>query len=85
MEREVEEEVEMRMRRAEREEESYAKLLHSTGTNTQVSNTFQHGASTVILICVMCPSGFTRKHLNHTVIQTLFLAQTPVIFPSRIC
>nr|XP_046256314.1 TBC1 domain family member 31 [Scatophagus argus]XP_046256315.1 TBC1 domain family member 31 [Scatophagus argus] len=32
---EVEEEVEMRMKRAEREEESYTQLLHSTKTNLQ--------------------------------------------------
>ncbi|XP_041798537.1 TBC1 domain family member 31 isoform X2 [Chelmon rostratus] len=35
MGRKVEEEVEMRMRRAEREEESFAELLHSTETNMQ--------------------------------------------------
>lgn len=37
--REVEEEAEMRMRKAEREEESYRELLHSTETNMQVSDT----------------------------------------------
>ncbi|XP_039973734.1 TBC1 domain family member 31 isoform X2 [Xiphias gladius] len=36
MGREVAEEVEMRMRKAEREEESYTELLHSTETNMQV-------------------------------------------------
>ncbi|XP_045899928.1 TBC1 domain family member 31 isoform X2 [Micropterus dolomieu] len=35
MGQEVEEEVEMRMRRAEREEESYTELLHNTETNMQ--------------------------------------------------
>ncbi|XP_035529140.1 TBC1 domain family member 31 [Morone saxatilis] len=35
MGREVEEEVEMRMRKAEREDESYTELLHSTETNMQ--------------------------------------------------
>lgn len=39
MGREVEEEVELRMRKAEREEESYTELLHSRGTNLQVSET----------------------------------------------
>lgn len=36
---EVEEEVEMRIRKAERDEESYTELLHSTETNMQVSET----------------------------------------------
>ncbi|XP_023266178.1 TBC1 domain family member 31 [Seriola lalandi dorsalis] len=36
MGRDVEEEVEMRMRKAEREEESYTELLHSTETNMQI-------------------------------------------------
>lgn len=49
MGREVEEEVGMRMRRAEREEESYTELLHDTETNMQVSDTFQHGARVMIL------------------------------------
>lgn len=50
MGREVEREVEMRMRRAEREEESYTVLLQSTKTNMQVSDTFQYGASVIIMI-----------------------------------
>lgn len=94
MGRKVEEEVEMRMRRAEREEESFAELLHSTETNMQVSGTFQYGASVIILTCCMSardldalvhPSGFTRNYQSHTVIQTLILAQVLVIFSSCVC
>lgn len=48
MGREVEEETEVRMRRAEREGDSYAELLHCTETNMQVSDTFQYGASVII-------------------------------------
>lgn len=42
----------MRMRRAEREEGGYTELLHSTETNMQVSDTFQYGASVIILTYV---------------------------------
>lgn len=52
MGQEVEEEVEMRMRRAEREEESYTELLHNTETNMQVSDTFQYGDSLIVLTYV---------------------------------
>lgn len=41
MGREVEKETEMRLRGAEREEESFTELLHCTETNMQVSGTFQ--------------------------------------------
>jgi len=34
---EVEEETEMRMRRAEKEDESYTEMLHGTEANMQVS------------------------------------------------
>lgn len=43
MGREVEREVEMRMRRSERAEESSTELLHNTETNMQVGDTFQCG------------------------------------------
>ncbi len=49
MGRKVEEEVEMRIGRAEREEESYMELLHDTETNMQVGDTFQYGARVMIL------------------------------------
>ncbi len=49
MGRKVEEEVEMRMGRAERGEESYTELLHDTETNMQVGDTFQYGARVMIL------------------------------------
>lgn len=41
MRREVEQEVEMRMRRAGREEKGYTELPQNGNTNMQVSNTFQ--------------------------------------------
>lgn len=43
MGQEVEKEVEMRMRRADREQGSYTERLHSSQTNMQVSDTFQCG------------------------------------------
>lgn len=49
MGQDVEEEVEMRMRKAEKEEESYTELLHSAETNLQVSETSQYGAREVTM------------------------------------
>lgn len=49
MGREVEQEVQMRMRRAEQEEQDYTELLHSTRANMQVGDTFQHQARAITL------------------------------------
>lgn len=73
---EVEEEVEMRMRKAERQEESYTELLHSTETNMQVSETFdicQH----MILMHFLLALQETVK--SHKVIQTGMCDLTPLV------
>lgn len=89
MGREVAEELEMRMRKAEREEESYTELLHSTETNMQVSDTILYGASVITfnmsvhdLDALEHPSGFTRNNQSITVIQILVLARVSMISSS---
>lgn len=59
---EVEEDMEMRMRKAEREEERYTELLHSPETNLQVSEMSQKGAKHVTFdMCFVLASQQTVK------------------------
>lgn len=63
---EVEREVEMRMKRAERAEESLTEMLHSTETNMQVSDSFQCSNSD---ICQHTAS--VHSHIRHAIILAL--------------